>query len=252
MKISILIGFIFILFSTPVVAGELAERLDAFPQWLNKPTVEVARGELIYPDWMEGVWDVTSILTDQIAPLAPNFVTPGFEQNQRYLNQPIQFQVKFFPDYLLTVNNTSLIPSIIPKQLPIVPDRSFNGLHIAQAYLGEDQVTQVKVNPKNPNEQITILPNQGQLITKVTGRLTETVSPSRFIATEIAQQIFRGQGQIYLNEVETTTEYLLIKPGEIEGNQVTAIYLSAQDPNYFATGNQPVALYHYRLKIKKR
>lgn len=235
---------------TPVIAGELDQRLESFPFWENKPSVATPQGELVYPEWMEGIWEVTSTLTQQVAPLAPEIVTPGFTENEGYLNQPIRFLVKFKPDYLPNLNQ-GIVPTTIPKQLPIIPDRAFNGLNIAQAYLGKDTITKVKVNPQNPNEQITFLPNQSQLITKVTGRQTENLSNNRFIATEIAQQIFRSQSLIYLNEVETTTAYQLIEPGNITGDQVTAIYLSSQDPNYFKVFNRPVALYRYVLQLRK-
>lgn len=249
MKIWVIFYLILVLFSSPAQAGELADRLESFPQWQNKPSVAIPQGELIYPDWMEGTWEVTSTLTQQVAPLAPDIVTPGFEQNQRYLNQPVKFTVRFKRDYLPNLSNSPL-PSVIPKQIPIIPDRAFNGLNIAQAYLGVDKVSKVKVNPTNPNEQITFLPNQNQLITKVTGRNTETLPNQRFITTEISGQIFRGQKQIYLNEVETTTAYQLLESGKIEGDQITAIYLSSQDPNYFRAANRPVALYRYHLDLE--
>ena len=56
------------------------------------------------------------------------------------------------------------------------------------------------------------------------------------------------ENQIYLNEVETTTAYELKQTG-IEANQVTAIYLYPQDPNYFQANSRPVALYRYQLEL---
>ncbi|MEW5859950.1 MAG: DUF6816 family protein, partial [Cyanobacteriota bacterium] len=35
----------------------------------------------------------------------------------------------------------------------------------------------------------------------------------------------------------------------IEADQVTAIYLSPQDPDYFKAIDRPVALYRYRLQL---
>ncbi|ELR96434.1 DUF6816 family protein [Gloeocapsa sp. PCC 73106] len=246
-----IIGLILILFLAsggPVWGGELAQRLAIFPQWEGKPAVEIPKGELIYPDWMEGTWEVTSTLVEQIAPLSPAIVTLGFEQNLRYLNQPLRFNVKFKPDYPVTTI-ASFIPLVLPKTPLIIPDRAFNGFNIAQAYLSTEGVKSVKVNPKDPNEQITFLANGSQLISRVTGRKIETLDSDQFIATEITQQIFRSQSQIYLNEVETTTFYRLLDSGIIEGDQVSAIYLSSQDPDYFAAANRPVALYRYRLEL---
>ncbi|MGJ3251151.1 MAG: DUF6816 family protein [Elainellaceae cyanobacterium] len=50
-------------------AGALTDRLDRFPQWHHKPTVETAAGDLVYPAWFEGDWMVTTTLVDLSAPL---------------------------------------------------------------------------------------------------------------------------------------------------------------------------------------
>ena len=36
---------------------------------------------------------------------------------------------------------------------------------------------------------------------------------------------------------------------KVEADQVTAIYLSPKDPDYFTAGGHPVALYRYRLEL---
>jgi hypothetical protein len=228
------------------LAGELANRLEKYPQWEKRPSLKIAQGDLIYPDWMEGTWEVTSTLIDLVAPFAPEIVTPGFEGNYRYLNRPIAFQVKFLRRF---VPNTRTIPVILVNQkLPVVADRAFNGLRIAQSYLGKKAVLSVKVDPENPNRQITFLPQERQLISTVTARESES-EEERFISSEITQQVFRGNLKPYLNEVETTTAYQLLKTRKIEANQVTAIYLSPQDPDYFKVSDRPIALYRYQLEL---
>ena len=242
-----------LLWSGEGLAGVLADRISSFPNWESKPTVAVAKGDLVYPDWMAGNWNVASTLIDLAAPLAPNIVTPGFESNRQYLQQPILFKVRFQPE-----KNIGLISNYTSKKAQkIVADRTFNGLNIAKAYLGDRAVLSVKVDPQNPNRQITVLKGDKQLISIVTGRGTETPNPREFVSTEISQQVFRGELDIYLNEVETTTAYRVVRGGEngnsaskkIEADQVTAIYLSPQDPDYFAAGGHPVALYRYRLEL---
>ena len=235
-------------------AGVLGDRISSFPNWDSKPPIAVAKGDLVYPDWMGGNWNVSSTLVDLAAPLAPNVVTPGFERNRQYLQQPVLFKVRFQPEI-----NTGLFSNYRSKLArKIVGDRTFNGLNIAKAYLGDRAVFSVKVDPTNPNRQITVLKGERQLTSIVTGRGTETPSPCEFISTEISQQVFRGETDIYLNEVETTTAYRYMVGGEennasvsikIEADQVTAIYLSPQDPDYFAAGGHPVALYRYRLEL---
>jgi hypothetical protein len=234
-------------------AGVLDDRTSSFPNWESKPTVAVAKGDLIYPDWMAGTWNVAITLVDLAAPLAPNIVTPGFEGNRKYLQQPVLFKVRFQPEKNIgfILNNRDKLAK------KIVADRSFNGLNIARAYLGDRAILSVKVDPKNPNRQVTFLKGEKQLISIVTGRGTETLNSNEFASTEISQQVFRGESDIYLNEVETTTAYRFVAGGEngdsaskrIEADQVTAIYLSPQDPDYFAAGGHPVALYRYRLEL---
>ncbi|MCT7961836.1 hypothetical protein NG791_14260 [Laspinema sp. D1] len=233
------------------LAGPLADRLQAFPNWQSKPAVSVAEGDLIYPDWIKGTWEVTSTLIEQIAPLAPSLVTPGFEKNQAYLNQPVQFQVRFVEGSGLNPGGWRGIPIPVSRNPGVVADRAFNGLKIAQAYLGSPAVESVKVDPADPNRQITVLNGDRQLVSLVTGRGSEIPAPDQFIATEITQQIFRRQPQIYLNEVETTTHYQRVKdaPDKITANQITAIYLSPQDPDYFAAGGKAIALYRYQLEL---
>jgi hypothetical protein len=234
-------------------AGVLSDRLSSFPNWEGKPPIAVAKGDLVYPDWMAGTWNVASTLVDLASPLAPNIITPGFEGNRRYLQQPVLFKVRFQPE-----KNIGLGSNYLSKTAKkIVADRTFNGWNIAKAYLGDGGVLSVKVDPNNPNRQITVLKGERQLISIVTSRGTETPNPREFVSTEISQQVFRGESDIYLNEVETTTAYRVVGGGEngdsaskrIEADQVTAIYLSPQDPDYFAAGGHPVALYRYRLEL---
>jgi hypothetical protein len=238
-----------------VFAESLSDRIAQFPNWNSKPAVEVAKGDFIYPDWMEGKWQVTSTLVDLVAPLSPEIVTPGFEGNRQFLNQPIQFNVRFKPtEKYRAIPVTSPIPPIQSPSV-IVADRAFNGLNIGRATLGDNAILSVKVDADNPNRQITQLPGNRQLISIVTERGSENPKLNQFIATEICQQIFNGEVSIYLNEVETTTFYTrnIDKNSgntvSVDANQITAIYLSPRDPNYFKAKGRPVSLYRYQLKL---
>lgn len=231
--------------------GVLSDRLNTFPHWQNKPPVQQAAGDLIYPDWFEGTWEMTSTLVDMIAPLAPDVVTPGFEGNRQFLQQPITNLIRFVP---ARVGGGRFLGQLLKTQEKIVSDRAFNGLNLARAYLGEDGVVSVKVDPDNPNRQITILKGNQQLVSTVTGRATEAPTSYDFVTTEVFQQFFGGnRPTIYLNEVENTTAYHFepdSDPG-LTANQITAIYLSPQDPDYFKALNHPVALYRYQLTFQR-
>lgn len=241
--------------SLPVAASPLANRLNAFPEWQGKPILKPATGSLIYPDWFLGDWQVTSTLVDMVAPLAPKLVTPGYADNQRLLDQPVEFKVRFVEK--LTSIRTKVLAGVSPWDLlsrkpPVIADLSFNGRSLATAYLGESAVEQVAVDSRFPNRQTTILSQGRQLISTISDRNTEfDPKQDQWIASELFQQEFRSGTQIYLNQVENTTSYRFINtlPAQIDADQVTAIYLSPQDPNYFQALNQPVALYRYHLVL---
>ncbi|MBW4658630.1 MAG: hypothetical protein KME15_08145 [Drouetiella hepatica Uher 2000/2452] len=256
-------------------ASPLSARLSQYPNWQSKPPVQPSRGDLVYPEWFEGNWTVTTTLLGMAAPLAPDIVTPGYESNRQFLNQPIAFKVRFIEAETKGIDALlSLVLNRGGKQ--IISDRAFNGMSLAKAYLGDRAILAVKVDPNNPNRQITLLRGEStealfserQLISTVIGRAVEAPTDDRFITTEVFQQEFRGTPQLYFNEVENTTAYLHHSADTsadaseddaiaIEADQVTAIYLSPQDPNYFKTipnGNflgepQPVALYRYKLEF---
>ena len=262
--------------------NSLSQRLAQFPNWKTKPLAQPSKGDLIYPAWFEGNWTVTTTLTDMVAPLAPQIITPGFETNRQFLNRPIAFPVRFVEVQPKGLDSLMSVMSFVfsPSEKQIVSDRAYNGMSLAKAYLGDRAVLAVKVDPSNPNRQITLLRSEPsellfserQLVSTVTARAIESPDRDRFLTSEIFAQEFRGTPQLYFNEVENTTAYQHYSDqhsgnlGDLErsakppivADQVTAIYLSPQDPDYFKTipdGNflgepQPVALYRYRLEFQ--
>ena len=258
-----LLAFVWLMCSGQGAAETLKERQQAFPNWQGKPSVEVSEGDLTYPRWMAGTWRMNSTLVDMVAPLAPEIVTPGFEGNRRFLDKPVSAIIKFIP---VTVSKGRFLNQPLPPirledakedEIEIVSDRAFNGLSLARAYLGDDWVKSVKVDPDDPNRQITFLKDNQQLISTVTGRTVETQNPVTFATTEVFQQYFRNaknsdnERAVYLNEVENTTIYRRRSDPNfpVAADQITAIYLSPQDPNYFKAKDRPVALYRYQLSF---
>ncbi len=255
----IALALVWLLCSGVARATPLQDRLDQFPNWERKPAVQPAEGNLIYPDWFEGTWTVTTTLEDLAAPLAPDLVTPGFQSNKAYLQQPIEFRARFKELITVSLTDPSSIWNLVKARnpgndnaLPIVADRAFNGFNLAVAYLTDNVVQSVKVDSNNPNFQFTQLQGDRQLSSTITGRVTEAPDEETYLTTEIVQQEFRSPDQFYLNEVETTTEYHFHpqEPTPITAEQVTAIYLSPQDPEYFSAGSHPVALYRYHMDFK--
>lgn len=233
---------VWLLCSGQAQAGPVADRLAAFPDWGSKPTLAAAQGDLVYPDWLRGDWQLTSTLVDLAAPL-PELVTPGFEGNRDQLGQPVTCPVRF----VATLPRAQGFIPIATKAPQTVADRAFNGLSLARAYLGDEAVKAVKVDAKNPNRQLTLLNGNRQLESTVTARTVETAN-DRFITVERFQQVFRGGAIPYFNEVDTTTAYRQAAD-RVLADQVTAVYLSPQDPDFLRAPNQPVALYRYRLEL---
>ncbi|PSF37830.1 hypothetical protein C7H19_07550 [Aphanothece hegewaldii CCALA 016] len=252
MKYRLIISFlilIFLIFNPSLALAEtVTERLSAYPNWQHKPELEKHYGDIYYPEWLQGTWNVSSILTEQIAPLAPKVVTPGFESNRRYLQQTMTFQVRFLPQ-TVSASVRWPLPPLSSVTSSIVADRAFNGLQIARAYLGETGVISVETDRKNPTCLTTILPQKRRLISTVIGHSQVSPSTEQFMTSELTQQQFKIDSSLFINEVETTTAYHLVNPEQIEATQITAIYLSPQDPDYFKSLNQPVALYRYQLVL---
>lgn len=234
--------------SSLALAESVTERFSSYPDWHHKPFLEEHEGDIYYPEWLQGTWNVNSILTEQIAPLAPNLVTPGFESNRRYLQQPITFQVRF-QSQSISASIRWPLPPLSSATSAVVADRQFNGLQIARAYLGNLGVLSIQTDRKNPTSLTTILPQQRKLISTMIGHSQISPSTHQFIATELTQQQFKVDAGLFINEVETTTAYRFINSEQIKAEQITAIYLSPQDPNYFKSLNQPVALYRYQLLL---
>ncbi len=239
----------------------LGDRLAAFPQWGTKPALPAAQGDLIYPDWLQGKWQLTSTLVDLAAPRAPEVVTPGFEGNRAHLGIPVTCSVQFVAASQGAKRGPlgaaqRLIPAVAGSP-QTVADRAFNGLSMARAYLGT-VVQAVKVDPNNPNRQVTLLKGDRQLESTVTARAIEVPGEAEFITVERFQQVFRGGvAAPYFNEVEIITAYrraAVASAGSgfadrVGADQVTAVYLSPQDPDFLKAPNQPVALYRYRLEL---
>lgn len=248
-RIWVCLVLVLLLWCGEAIALTLDERLASFPHW-DSLSLQLTQPDLVYPEWMSGTWNVTSTLVEQVAPLAPDIVTPGFEGNRRYLNVPVKFLVRFGKNRL-PMSSSKFIPQPLKVQSAIVADRAFNGLNLAKAMLG-DRVIALKVDPDSPNRQITFLQGDRQLVSIVTGRATQTLDRNNFITCEVFQQQFRGNGtRPFFNQVESTTAYHYLPTSipAIEADQVTAVYLSPQDPDYFTAGSRPVALYRYRLKF---
>jgi hypothetical protein len=197
---------------------------------------------------LAGTWRVTSTLVEQLAPLAPEIVSPGFEKNEQYIDRPIAFTVKFdaqtpLPEFTWALSDLVQAPSVV------LPDRRFNAEAVTAAYLGNDLKFSVQVIQQPMPRIVTIFSQNKRLASTVIGHNQQAPSESEFIATELSTQQFVNGDSQYLNQVETTTDYQRQEDGTVAATQITAVYLSPQDPDYFSAHNQPIALYRYQLTL---
>lgn len=245
--------------SAPAVAGALETRLLQFPDWRSPPILPTAQADLYYPQWMEGEWQVDSTLTEAVAPLDPELLSPGFSTIAAQLHQPVYFRVRFKPVGVSTVTpgRGLLVPQSVGQNQRLIADRVYNGMSLAEAVLGKGVIESIRLDPRSPNAQVVRFTDGQTLATQISNRATETPAADVFISSELYRQTFRNAAQIYINQVENTIAYRRIVPDptnqldqpHIEAEQITAIYLSPQDPAYFKAQDRPVALYRYRLRL---
>ncbi len=235
-------------------AGPIGDRIATFPHWNTKPPTTAVASDLIYPTWFAGTWTLTSTLVEQIAPLAPEITTPGFEDNRQRLNEPILAPVRFIGDNTRAHRRAWLpllsLPTRSLTTTRIISDRAFNGLSLARAYLG-DRVLRVWIDDSNPHRQITKFRDNRQLFSATLGRAVEQTDPDHFTTTEVFDQFFQTADKPIKNQVETTTAYTRQPNGTITANQITAVYLMPPHPKAYLAGDRPVALYRYNLVLKR-
>ncbi|MFM7579683.1 MAG: DUF6816 family protein, partial [Microcystaceae cyanobacterium] len=132
----------------------------------------------------------------------------------------------------------------------VVPDRRFNAEAVTKAYLGDNLKFSVQYIQQPLPRIVTIFSENKRLTSTVIGHNQQAPSESEFIATELSTQQFVNGASQYLNQLETTTDYQQLEDGKIAATQITAVYLSPQDPDYFSANNQPIALYRYQLTLE--
>ncbi|HEY9826975.1 MAG TPA: hypothetical protein V6D19_16165 [Stenomitos sp.] len=253
-----LLFWVSVCISAPAIAGALETRLLQFPDWRSLPDLPTAQADLYYPQWMAGEWQVDSILTEAVSPLAPEIVSPGFAAISAQLHQPVHFRVRFQPAVVSGVERGLWVPQSVGQKQRLVADRVYNGMNLAEAELGKGVIESIRLDPRSPNAQVVRFADGQTLATQISNRATETPSADVFISSELYRQTFRNAVQIYLNQVENTIAYRRIVSDQpdslaqphIEAEQITAIYLSPQDPAYFKAQGRPVALYRYRLRLE--
>jgi len=184
--------------------SKLSERKLIWPDWhfpssIKRPGL---KDDLIYPDWFEGVWDVTSEIES--------------DQNQ----EPIIHSAKF-------IQNTSG---------NVIAEREYNTKSYALSSK-TGAFLSVKNDPKSPNRQFAKLTEDRYLETKIIGRLQEKIDNNIFITDELILQILHTPKLSRVSQVETLTEFK--KCGSNQNNEINLGDFNICGEQFQAIYNQP-------------
>ena len=184
--------------------SKLYERKSIWPDWRLPSSIKRPglKDDLIYPDWFEGVWDVTSEIES--------------DQNQ----EPIIHSAKF-------ILNTSG---------DLIADREYNTKSYALSTKTGGFLS-VKNDPKSPNRQFAKLTEDRYLETKIIGRLQEKIDNNIFITDELILQILHTPEFSRVSQVETLTEFK--KCGSIPNNIINMSDFNICGEQFQAIYNQP-------------
>ena len=184
--------------------SKLYERKSIWPDWRLPSSIKRPglKDDLIYPDWFEGVWDVTSEIES--------------DQNQ----EPIIHSAKF-------ILNTSG---------DLIADREYNTKSYALSTKTGGFLS-VKNDPKSPNRQFAKLTEDRYLETKIIGRLQEKIDNNIFITDELILQILHTPEFSRVSQVETLTEFK--KCGSIQNNKINVSDFYICGEQFQAIYNQP-------------
>ena len=184
--------------------SKLYERKLIWPDWRLPSSIKRPglKDDLIYPDWFEGVWDVTSEIES--------------DQNQ----EPIIHSAKF-------ILNTSG---------DLIADREYNTNSYALSTKTGGFLS-VKNDPKSPNRQFAKLTEDRYLETKIIGRLQEKIDNNIFITDELILQILHTPEFSRVSQVETLTEFK--KCGSIQNNKINMSDFNICGEQFQAIYNQP-------------
>jgi len=175
----------------PSAPGPLERRLANWPAWsLPAPLPRPDRGDLIWPAWFQGEWEVSSTPAE------------GSEPPQRW-------RARFQAD----------------GEDGALADRAFNAGQIGSALLGDGLIS-VRNDPANPNRQVSGLRGDRQLESTVVGRRSARPNGATFLADELTLQVLHGPGTPRISRVEVLGLWQRLEDGSISGEQWQASYAS--------------------------
>lgn len=175
----------------PSPPAPLERRLASWPAWsLPAPLPRPDRGDLIWPAWFRGEWEVSSTPAEGSEP-------------------PLRWRARFQAD----------------GEGGAIADRAFNAGEIGKALLGDGLIS-VRNDPANPNRQVSLLRGDRQLESTVVGRRSARPDGATFLADELTLQVLHGPRSPRISRVEVLGLWQRLEDGSISGEQWQASYAS--------------------------
>ena len=196
--------------------GTLEQRRTRWPQWrLPAPLPRPGRGDMEYPAWFAGDWQVSSWEAESSPQSA------------------VRWTVRF-----RTGPNGA-----------VVGERASNAQAVGRALLG-DALQEVRDDPANPNRQLARLRGEQTLESTVVGRRSEQPAgnANQFLSDELSLQVLHGPGDPRVSRIETLSRYERREEGGrrwIEAEQWQARYPSPAQGLVAA----PSGTSHWRLRL---
>ncbi|MEB3172875.1 MAG: POLO box duplicated region [Cyanobacteriota bacterium] len=189
----------------------LPARAAQWPDWqLPAPLRPAGNGDLVYPSWFAGSWQLRS---------------HDPEGRETDLQAPVRFKAG--------------------DGSGVVGERAFNAAAVGKALLGP-ALLDVANDPANPNRQLGRLQGEQLLESTVVARASATQGDS-FWADELSQQVLHQPGQPpRLSQVETLSRYERLSDGSIGGEQWQATYPAPGE----GLRLRPLRSSHWQLRLE--
>jgi hypothetical protein len=254
------------------VTKHLSKRLDE--TLLKQPPVQAGKStketeHTIFPDWLEGNWDVHQTLTDVQAPLGlayiggPNGIesiaAQSLAESQKRIGEPVQLRVSY-------PKTTSGV---------VTEDRVYNAASRLNAFAGKKVVATVGYADVAASNRAAVLAAGGTALeplqtvvvrfkgpaaqkTFVTSYDSEYLDDAHthWVGTEGQRSIFaltnESTAPPIFTDSESIWEFQLLEPGHVRGRLRIVGYLNTQkDKLYFDARNRAVSIQDYTLDMQR-
>ncbi|CAK0814553.1 unnamed protein product [Prorocentrum cordatum] len=249
-------GWLFRLYSTDELGKDqlkqrlLSDELEKFP---TNYVDFFGPSDVIYPDWVEGRWQIQQTLAKYSAPLGKKFLGATADktlaEKQQQLCKPVTFELR----YVRTARGD------------LVEDRAFNLKSRLNALAGKQvvkEVTYAEIPSYGPTKQsdgsddpqlAAVVQFEGGISQKqfITRFVTERGDEGNVFRALVSQRVIfaTGSGTVVSADEEAITSLRRKPDGSIVGRLRSVGYLNPKDELYFDAANRAVAIADYSMKL---